>query len=143
MAIAELEFYTPQHVTRAEKSWKLIAESFQSVLGCIVEIRMNLVISSCSPPKSAKAAASLFFGIFSCSRRMLQKSYLSTPRTNSDCASEKHAITNSLRSCQGNVLRAQSVRSSGNASSRMSSASDQGETKSAMCTPHLPPGDKG
>lgn len=141
MAIAELEFYTPQHVTRAEKSWKLIADSFQSVLGCNVEIRMNLVISACSPPKSAKAAASLFFGIFSCSRRMLHKSYLTT-RTDSDCISEKHVITNSLRSCQGNVLRARSVRSSGNASSRMSSVSDQGEAKSAMCTPHLPPGDK-
>lgn len=141
MAIAELEFYTPQHVARAEKSWKLIADSFQSVLGCNVEIQMNLVISACSPPKSAKAAASLFFGLFSCSRRMLHKSYLTT-RTDSDCASEKPAVTNSLRSCQGNVLRARSVRSSANASSRMSCSSDQGDATSAMCTPHIPPGEK-
>lgn len=145
MAIAELEFYTPQHVARAEKSWKTIADSFQSVLGCNVEIRMNLVISSCSPqPKSGKAAAaSLFFGLFSCSRRMLHKSYLTTTGTDSDFASEKMAVTNSLRSCQGNVLRARSVRSSANASSRMSSASDQGDVNSAMCTPHdMPQGDK-
>ncbi|ESQ54838.1 hypothetical protein EUTSA_v10024379mg [Eutrema salsugineum] len=143
VAIAELEFYTPQHVTRAEKSWKLIADSFQSVLGCNVEIRMNLVISACSPPKSAKAAASLFFGIFSCSRRMLHKSSYLTTRTGSECAYEKQAVTNSLRSCQGNVLRARSVRSSANASSRMSSASDEGDANSVMCTPHMPPGDKG
>ncbi|KAL1201229.1 Protein STICHEL-like 2 [Cardamine amara subsp. amara] len=141
VAIAELEFYTPQHVTRAEKSWKMIADSFQSVLGCNVEIRVNLVISACSPPKSAKAAASLFFGLFSCSRRMLNKSYLNT-RSDSEFASEQHAVTNSLRSCQGNLLRARSVRSSANASSRMSCSSDQGDANSTMCTPHMPPGDK-
>ncbi|EOA15996.1 hypothetical protein CARUB_v10004116mg [Capsella rubella] len=141
VAIAELEFYAPQHVARAEKSWKLIADSFQSVLGCNVEIRMNLVMSACSPPRSAKAAASLFFGLFSCSRRMLHKSYLAT-RTESDCTSEKHVITNSLRSSQGNILRARSVRSSANASSRMSCSSDQGDANSAMCTPHMPPGEK-
>ncbi|KAF8086223.1 hypothetical protein N665_0632s0042 [Sinapis alba] len=138
VAIAELEFYTPQHVTRAEKSWKMIADSFQTVLGYNVEIRMNLVISACSPPKSAKAAASLFFGLFSCSRRMLHKSYLTTI-TDSDHSPE---VTNSLRSCQGNVLRARSVRSSANASSRMSSASDQGDVYSIMCTPHMPQDDK-
>ncbi|KAJ4899560.1 Protein STICHEL-like 2 [Raphanus sativus] len=139
VAIAELEFYTPQHVTRAEKSWKTIADSFQTVLGCNVEIRINLVISECSPPKSARAAGRLFSGLFSCSRRMLHKSYLTTI-TDSDHHSPE--VTNSLRSCQGNVLRARSVRSSANASSRMSSASDQGDVYSAMCTPHMPPGDK-
>ncbi|CAH8392689.1 unnamed protein product [Eruca vesicaria subsp. sativa] len=139
VAIAELEFYTPQHVTRAEKSWKMIADSFQSVLGCNVEIRMNLVISECSPPKSAKAAAAnLFSGLFSCSRRMLHRSYLTTIN-DSDHSPE---VTNSLRSRQGNVLRARSVRSSANASSRMSSASDQGDAYSVMCTPHMPQGDK-
>ncbi|KAL0738924.1 hypothetical protein Bca4012_015134 [Brassica carinata] len=117
----------------------MIADAFQTVLGCNVEIRMNLVISACSPPKSARAAASHFFGLFSCSRRMLHKSYL-TSITDSEC--EKHAVTNSLRSCQGNVLRARSVRSSANASSRMSSASDQGDVYSVMCTPHMPPDDK-
>lgn len=142
MAIAELEFYTPQRVARAERSWKMIADSFQSVLGCNVEIRMNLVISSSSPqPKSGKAAAaSLFFGLLSCSRRMLHKSYLTTTAADSDFASEKLAATNSLRSCQGNVLRARSVRSSANASSRMS---DQGDANSAMCTPlDMPQGHK-
>ncbi|KAG2242675.1 hypothetical protein Bca52824_095480 [Brassica carinata] len=148
VAVAELEFYTPKHVTRAEKSWKTIADSFQSVLGCNVEIRMNLVISACSPPKSAKAAASLFFGLFSCSRRMLlHKSYnlTTTTRTDFDYASEKNEVSNSLRSCQGNLLRARSVRSSANASSRMSSASDQGDANSVLCTTtsHMPPlGDK-
>ncbi|KAL0727089.1 hypothetical protein Bca4012_023182 [Brassica carinata] len=148
VAIAELEFYTPKHVARAEKSWKTIADSFQSVLGCNVEIRMNLVISACSPPKSAKAAASLFFGLFSCSRRMLlHKSYklTTTTRFDFDYASEKNVVTNSLRSCQGNLLRARSVRSSANASSRMSNASDQGDATSVLCTstPHMPSlGDK-
>ncbi|CAN6914505.1 unnamed protein product [Brassica oleracea] len=139
VAIAELEFYTPQHVTRAEKSWKMIADSFQSVLGCNVEIRMNLVISACSPPKSARAAGRLFSGLFSCSRRMLHKSTYLTSINDSDHSPE---VTNSLRSCQGNVLRARSVRSSANASSRMSSASDQGDAYSVMCTPHMPQDDK-
>ncbi|CAN7081645.1 unnamed protein product [Brassica oleracea var. botrytis] len=139
VAIAELEFYTPQHVTRAEKSWKMIADSFQSVLGCNVEIRMNLVISACSPPKSARAAGRLFSGLFSCSRRMLHKSTYLTSINDSDHSPE---VTNSLRSCQGNVLRARSVRSSANASSRMSSASDQGDAYSVMCTPHMPQYDK-
>ncbi|KAF8117754.1 hypothetical protein N665_0008s0104 [Sinapis alba] len=146
VAIVELEFYTPKHVTRAEKSWKMIADSFQAVLGCNVEIRMNLVVISaaCSPPKSAKAAASLFFGLFSCSRRMLHKSYLTTTRTHFDYASEDLVVTNTLRSSQGNLLRARSVRSSANASSRMSSASDQGDATSVLCTtPYMPPpGDK-
>ncbi|CAN6987293.1 unnamed protein product [Brassica rapa subsp. trilocularis] len=132
VAIAELEFYTPKHVTRAEKSWKTIADSFQSVLGCNVEIQMNLVISACSPPKSAKAVASLFFGLFSCSRRMLHRSYPTTTRTDYDYATKEQVVTNSLRSCQGNLLRARSVRSSANASSRMSSASDQGDANSAL-----------
>ncbi|RIA04280.1 hypothetical protein BRARA_K01482 [Brassica rapa] len=139
VAIAELEFYTPQHVTRAEKSWKMIADSFQTVLGCNVEIRMNLVISECSPPKSARAAGRLFSGLFSCSRRMLHKSTYLTTINDSDHSPE---VTNSLRSCQGNVLRARSVRSSANASSRMSSASDQGDVYSVMCTPHMPQDDK-
>ncbi|CAN6879627.1 unnamed protein product [Brassica oleracea] len=139
VAIAELEFYTPQHVTRAEKSWKMIADSFQSVLGCNVEIRMNLVISACSPPKSGRAAGRLFSGLFSCSRRMLHKSTYLTSINDSDHSPE---VTNSLRSCQGNVLRARSVRSSANASSRMSSASDQGDAYSVMCTPHMPQDDK-
>ena len=139
VAIAKLEFYTPQHVARAEKSWKMIADSFQSVLGCNVEIRMNLVISACSPPKSARAAGRLFSGLFSCSRRMLHKSTYLTSINDSDHSPE---VTNSLRSCQGNVLRARSVRSSANASSRMSSASDQGDAYSVMCTPHMPQDDK-
>ncbi|KAG2263248.1 hypothetical protein Bca52824_070327 [Brassica carinata] len=122
VAIAELEFYTPQHVTRAEKSWKMIADSFQSVLGCNVEIRMNLVISACSPPKSGRAAGRLFSGLFSCSRRMLHKSTYLTSINDSDHSPE---VTNSLRSCQGNVLRARS-----------------GDAYSVMCTPHMPQDDK-
>ncbi|CAH8384714.1 unnamed protein product [Eruca vesicaria subsp. sativa] len=139
VAIAELEFYTPKHVTRAEKSWKMIADSFQSVLGCNVEIRMNLVISTCSPPKSAKAAVSLFFGLFrSCSRRMLHKSYLTT-RTEYDYATEKPVITNTLRSSQGNLLRARSVRSSANASSRMTLFRPEDDAD-VLCWRRTPPG---
>ncbi|KAL9434078.1 hypothetical protein AB3S75_028835 [Citrus x aurantiifolia] len=39
LAVAELEFHHRDYVSRAEKSWKLIASFLQSVLGCNVEIR--------------------------------------------------------------------------------------------------------
>ncbi|KAL4193480.1 hypothetical protein AMTRI_Chr06g199620 [Amborella trichopoda] len=45
LAVAELQFCHPDHVSRAEKSWKSIANSLQNVLGCNVEIRINMVYS--------------------------------------------------------------------------------------------------
>ncbi|XP_010536653.1 PREDICTED: protein STICHEL-like 2 [Tarenaya hassleriana] len=102
MAVAEMEFYAPRHVSRAEKSWKVIAESFQSVLGCKkVEIRINLGVASA--PKSARTG-NLLFGIFSCSRRIPQNQSPSgsSDCEYSDCASEK--TSKALRSSEGNVL---------------------------------------
>lgn len=40
MAVVELEFQHPNHVSKAEKSWKPIASALQSALGCNVEIRI-------------------------------------------------------------------------------------------------------
>eukprot|EP01018_Ginkgo_biloba_P023966 Gb_40211 [translate_table: standard] len=42
LAIAQLEFWHPDHISRAERSWKSIANSLQHVLGCNVEVRINL-----------------------------------------------------------------------------------------------------
>uniref|UniRef100_A0A2N9FJR1 DNA-directed DNA polymerase n=1 Tax=Fagus sylvatica TaxID=28930 RepID=A0A2N9FJR1_FAGSY len=42
LAVAELEFHHPDNASKAEKSWKEIASSLQFILGCNVEIRINL-----------------------------------------------------------------------------------------------------
>ncbi|XWS51336.1 hypothetical protein CRYUN_Cryun12cG0168500 [Craigia yunnanensis] len=95
LAIAELEFRHPNHVSRAEKSWKYIASSLQLIVGCNVEIRINLSVtdplSKC--PKVRKPS----FSLFSCSRRLHLKSRSST-RSGSDSeisqyASEKPMIS--------------------------------------------------
>ncbi|KAJ4961802.1 hypothetical protein NE237_021712 [Protea cynaroides] len=70
LAIAEVEFYHPDHVSRAEKSWKPIASSFQHVLGCNVEIRVNLV--PCPATKAAKVKKQSF-SLLSCSCGMQHK----------------------------------------------------------------------
>ncbi|XP_043724241.1 protein STICHEL-like 2 [Telopea speciosissima] len=67
LAIAEVEFYHRDHVFRAEKSWKLIAGLLQHVLGCNVEIRINLV--PCTATKTAKVKKQSFC-LLSCSRGM-------------------------------------------------------------------------
>ncbi|GAB4860542.1 hypothetical protein Ancab_035703 [Ancistrocladus abbreviatus] len=72
LAVVDLEFYHPDYVSKAEKSWKLIASSLQSVLGCNVEIRINL-----APNASAASCAKmkrLSFSLFGCSRRKHCKS---------------------------------------------------------------------
>ncbi|XP_057972171.1 protein STICHEL-like 2 isoform X2 [Malania oleifera] len=99
LAIAELEFSQPDYVSRAEKSWKLIASSLQSVLNCNVEIRINLVPCA-SVGKFLKAKKSSF-SFFGCSRRMLRKSSSLTECgiNQSDCsdmASEKGMIKNKM-----------------------------------------------
>ncbi|KAJ8771274.1 hypothetical protein K2173_026451 [Erythroxylum novogranatense] len=72
LAIAELEFHHPDYVSKAEKSWKLIASSLQAVLGCNIEIRMNLVL--CAPASKCAKLKKLSLSLFSCPRRMCQKS---------------------------------------------------------------------
>jgi len=73
LAVAELEFHHSDYASKAEKSWKLIASLLQTILGCNVEIRINLVL--CTPP--ASKCAKLWkqsFCFFGCSRRMRHKS---------------------------------------------------------------------
>ncbi|XP_030542225.1 protein STICHEL-like 2 [Rhodamnia argentea] len=70
-AMANLDFSHPDYVTRAEKSWKLIASSLQSILGCNVEIRINYV--PCAAESKRAKVKRPSFSLFSCSRRMLQK----------------------------------------------------------------------
>ncbi|GMH01204.1 hypothetical protein Nepgr_003043 [Nepenthes gracilis] len=76
LAVVELEFCHPNYVSKAEKSWKLIASSLQSVLGCNVEIRMTLSprpsLTGC--PKVKRPS----FSFFSCSNGMDQKSQSAT-----------------------------------------------------------------
>ncbi|KAM1080631.1 hypothetical protein ACFX1X_015520 [Malus domestica] len=132
LAIAELEFCHPDYISKAEKSWKVIANSLQSICGCNVEIRINLVPCA-SDSKCAKVKKSSFT-LFSCSRRMQQKSQLSTEHgTESDysehtsekpmlsdrptlpCSSEcsyqvphncsdKMVVVSTLRNSEGNIL---------------------------------------
>ncbi|KAL5717899.1 hypothetical protein ACHQM5_010853 [Ranunculus cassubicifolius] len=65
VAVAEVDFCQPDQVTRAEKSWKVIASSLQVVLGCNVEIRINLV-----PGRKSSKVKKPSFSLLSCSRRM-------------------------------------------------------------------------
>ncbi|XP_057988552.1 protein STICHEL-like 2 isoform X1 [Hevea brasiliensis] len=74
LAVAELEFQHPDYVSKAEKSWKTIASSLQLILGRNVEIRINLVL--CAPVSKCPKLRKLSFSLFSCSRRMQQKSQL-------------------------------------------------------------------
>ncbi|XP_057472472.1 protein STICHEL-like 2 [Actinidia eriantha] len=67
LAMVELEFCHPDYVNRAEKSWKLVANALQSVLGGNVDMRINLTQST-SGTNYAKKKPS--FSLFSCSRRM-------------------------------------------------------------------------
>ncbi|KAK1377247.1 AAA+ ATPase domain [Heracleum sosnowskyi] len=94
LAVAELEFYSPAYVVKAEKSWKLIAAALQSTLGCNVEIRINLMRSN-SDIKSTKVKKS--FSLFSCSRRIRRHSQSTTelgsdPSENYTSLSEKPMI---------------------------------------------------
>lgn len=89
LAVVELEFHHPDYVKKAEKSWKLIANALQSVLGCNVEMRINLM--HCDPAtKYTKKKIS--FSFFSCSRKLRHESTTenkSEPSCHSDSTSEK------------------------------------------------------
>ncbi|KAJ1403249.1 P-loop containing nucleoside triphosphate hydrolase [Sesbania bispinosa] len=132
LTIAELEFHHRHHVSKAEKSWKLIASFLQFVLGCNVELRITYVPRT-SDSKYAKLKRTSF-RIFSCSRRIQQKSLSSnelgseldyadytsqnpmmkdkTLTSSFDCGSRVphgesyHGIdaVKNLRSCEGNLL---------------------------------------
>ncbi|XP_068464903.1 protein STICHEL-like 2 isoform X2 [Phaseolus vulgaris] len=72
-AVAELEFRHRDYVSRAEKSWKLIASSLQFILGCNLELRIHYVPSCTSDSMYAKLKRSSF-NFFGCSRRIRWKS---------------------------------------------------------------------
>uniref|UniRef100_A0A5B7BA44 DNA-directed DNA polymerase n=1 Tax=Davidia involucrata TaxID=16924 RepID=A0A5B7BA44_DAVIN len=103
LAVAELEFHHLDYVSKAEKSWKLIASALQSILGCNVEIRINLVHSA-SVTKYAKVKRPSF-RLFNCSRRMCHESLTTTergsdPSDNYDFTSENAMIRNkSVKTC--------------------------------------------
>lgn len=88
LAIAELEFHNPNHVSRAEKSWKLIASSLQLVVGCNVEIRINLAVTD--PVTKCEKVRKISFSLFSCSRRLQLKSRAST-KSGSDSEVSQYA----------------------------------------------------
>ncbi|ESW09969.1 hypothetical protein PHAVU_009G170400 [Phaseolus vulgaris] len=120
LAIAELEFHHSHHVSKAEKSWKMIASSLQFILGCNVELRITYTPCA-SDSKYSKLKRSTF-SIFTCSRRNRQQKSASSNEQGSesdcaDCTSENpmmkdktstsdcgmDAVT-ALRSCEGNLL---------------------------------------
>ncbi|XP_015882421.3 protein STICHEL-like 2 isoform X1 [Ziziphus jujuba] len=94
LAVAELEFCHPDYVSKAEKSWKLIVNSLQSILDCNVEIRINLV--PCPSNTKHVKVNKQSFSLFSCSRRM-QKSQSTTEHASdsdySEYTSEKPMIS--------------------------------------------------
>ncbi|TYJ25622.1 hypothetical protein E1A91_A07G062200v1 [Gossypium mustelinum] len=99
LAIAELEFCSPNHVSRAEKSWKHIASSLQLTIGSNVEIRINLSVTD--PSLKFAKARKPSFSLFSCSRRLHLRSSSST-KSGSDSevsqyASEKPMISDRHR----------------------------------------------
>lgn len=73
LAVAELEFHHSDYASKAEKSWKFIASSLQTVLGCNVEIRINLVV--CAPVSKCAKLRRLSFSLFGCSRITRHKSH--------------------------------------------------------------------
>ncbi|KAL6973115.1 hypothetical protein U1Q18_027293 [Sarracenia purpurea var. burkii] len=92
LAVVELEFHHPDNVNKAEKSWKVIANSLQSILSCNVEIRINLV--HCAPvTKHAKKKPS--FSLFRYSGRHDSRSTTkneSDPSYNPDIITERSIL---------------------------------------------------
>ncbi|CAL9766341.1 unnamed protein product [Musa acuminata subsp. burmannicoides] len=85
VAVAEVEFYRPDHVSRAAKSQELIACALQHVLGCNVEIRIKFVpkpVRKVAKPKKSP------FSLLSCSGR---KQEISLSTMSDDCETETSA----------------------------------------------------
>lgn len=102
LAVVELEFHHPDYVKKAEKSWKSIANALQSILGCNVEMRINLM-HCVSVTKNAKKK---IFSLFSCSRRLRLESTTenrSEQSYNSDSTSEKANVRDKyVETCSSN-----------------------------------------
>ncbi|CAL9177518.1 unnamed protein product [Musa hybrid cultivar] len=110
LAIAELEFCHPDHVSRAEKSWELIIGSLQTVLGCKVDIKISLVPIN----RTAKKKSSI--SLFCCTGRKQQTSDLTVankkdsllPGTKEEtiefsCKSDEYFIERSCCECATTV----------------------------------------
>ncbi|XP_055828464.1 protein STICHEL-like 2 [Solanum dulcamara] len=65
LAIAELEFYCPKDMSKAEKLWKPIANALKRTLCCNVEIRVSLVPGWF--PKKYSRVKRLSYRLFNCS----------------------------------------------------------------------------
>lgn len=89
LAIAELEFYCPKDISKAEKSWKLIANALQRTLCCNVEIRINLVPGWF--PKKYSRMKRLSYRLFNCSlgKPHSKMERISDASENSDSASKR------------------------------------------------------
>ncbi|KAI3454362.1 hypothetical protein Pfo_011025 [Paulownia fortunei] len=74
IAVAELEFDRPDYVSKAEKSWKVIAGALQHMLGYNVELRINLAYNDSNKLGKVKKP---YFSLFNCSRRVHLRSQFS------------------------------------------------------------------
>ncbi|XP_020245746.1 protein STICHEL-like 2 isoform X2 [Asparagus officinalis] len=102
LAIAEIEFSHPDHVSRAEKSWKLIASSLQPVLGCDVQLRLKLLPTYISKRTKVKKSS---FSLLSCSGRKQQISDSTmTDEDESETSSRGETFTGSQSSNNGQQL---------------------------------------
>ncbi|KAH1132791.1 hypothetical protein AAZX31_05G042300 [Glycine max] len=101
-AVAELEFHHRDYVSRAEKSWKLIASSLQFILGCNLELRINYVPSCTSDSIYAKLKRTSF-NFFGCSRRIRWKSLPSNEQGSesdyADYTSQKPMMKDQTQTC--------------------------------------------
>ncbi|KAJ0972811.1 hypothetical protein J5N97_020770 [Dioscorea zingiberensis] len=98
VAIAEVEFRHPDHVSRAEKSWKLIASSLQYVIGCNVEIRIQLVPSFARKYSKVKRP---LFNLLNCyGRRQVPDSITNDNETETSLRRDTSVDASSSHHCQ-------------------------------------------
>lgn len=99
MAIAEIEFLHPDHVSRAEKSWKLIASSLRHVLECDVQLKLKLIPTYIRKRTKVKK---LSFSFLSCSGRKQQMSDSTmTDENESETSSKEVTFTRTHSSQNG------------------------------------------
>lgn len=96
LAIAEVEFHHPNHVSKAEKQWKHIASSLQLVLGQNVEIRINL--GPCTDRKNAKVKKSIF-NLLNCSHSLQEDLHSGNSSSPSSAHARQETPANMLSSC--------------------------------------------
>ncbi|KAI3727013.1 hypothetical protein L1987_66820 [Smallanthus sonchifolius] len=106
-AVVELEFQHPNHVSKAEKSWKLIASALQAALGCNVEIR----ICHSDNPKTKKSS----FRLFSCARGNKRLSNKNRTKFSENINDASDGGPHSLHTCQRKEAERMIRNSDGNA----------------------------